>query len=132
MLPTPEPEPEQSDREERCLKAIQDAQTISNRISKTIADSLIAPGGADAGHVKKVDQLKTGLEDAMRRIDQNCNNHEKKQNAEKISQANEVLNGKRLEVGDRIPLQEIKLMVAGALIFGITLFGAIPGWLFAH
>ncbi|HEV2837008.1 MAG TPA: RHS repeat-associated core domain-containing protein, partial [Pyrinomonadaceae bacterium] len=45
---------EQSTREERCLNAIADAEAISNRISKTIADSLIAPGGADAGHVKKV------------------------------------------------------------------------------
>jgi hypothetical protein len=128
----PRPEPEQSTREERCANALADAETISNRISKTIADSLIAPGGADAGHVKKVDQLKSGLEDALRRIDQNCNNHEKKQSAERIAQANEIMNGKRLEVGARIPLQEMKAIAAAVIIGSVTIFGAIPAWLFAH
>lgn len=123
---------EQSTREERCLNALADAERISTRISKTIADSLIAPGGADAGHVQKVDELKRGLEDATRRIDQNCNNHEKKQNADRISQANEILNGRRLEVGDRIRIQEMKMLVAGAIITSVTLFGVIPAWLFVH
>jgi RHS repeat-associated protein len=132
--PTPPVEPEQSTREERCLAALEAAERISRRISKTIADSLAAPGGADAGHVKKVDQLREGLSDEMRKVDANCNNKERQQNADRIQAANEVLNGKRLNVGDRLPIQEMKIAGAGAVILG-ALGGAavtIYIWWLAH
>ena len=42
------------------------------------------------------------------------------------------MNGRRLEVGARIPLQEMKALAAAAIIGSITILGVFPAWLYAH
>lgn len=110
----------QSTREQRCLNAINDARSIKQRMDKTIRASLTSPGGFDQGHVDKYTELKAGLEDAVRRIEINCNNSEK----EKLLKEGEMkgftdlVNGKNPRVGDKIPIQETKIVVAAVVIVG--------------
>jgi hypothetical protein len=69
-------------------------------------------------------QKKAGLEDALRRIELYCNNHEKKPWLKQIEEWQEVVNAPNPKVGDRLPIQEMKttaglLNVLGAIGTGI-------------
>jgi len=107
-----------STREQRCAEAIAQARRIHGRISKTMADGLLSPNGIDAGHLQKIDELQKGLDDALRKIDINCNNKEKEQisNREQMEKALKA----RPPLGEKVPLQKMKLTAAAAVIISVA------------
>jgi RHS repeat-associated protein len=122
----------QRTKEERCLEAINDANSIAKRINQTIADSLIE--GVDQGHVQKIGELKNGLEDALRRIDANCNNHNKTQHFEDIKHDRETLKNPTPKVGESIHIGRYKVAAAVGTIVGTVGIAAkaVWTWIFAH
>lgn len=123
----------QSTREQRCAQALNDVHDIKTRLNSTLARSLTAPDGFDAAHVEKYTQLKAGLEDAMRRVEHNCNNHEKQKQAQELEQTRQVLNGNNPKVGDKLPIQQMKIGAAVGNILGTISLGvrAVWTWVFA-
>ena len=113
-------------KEGRCLTAINDANAVSKRINETIADSLIA--GTDQAHINKINDLKTALDDALRRIDINCNNHNKKEYAKDIEHAQETLKNPVPKVGESIHLERYKVAGAVGNVLNAVGLGIRAGW----
>jgi len=59
------------DKEERCRKAVEEAQRASDAIERRFANAIRA-GGLDAGHQKAIEQSLNQLKNAMEAIDKNC------------------------------------------------------------